>query len=242
MLVRQPPQDLFRGLVLFGPGRPARVRVEFQFVEENVAQLPWGVEIEVFPRELEDLLPGPLDFAREAFGQVTKRAGFAPDALVFHFNQGGDERTFHVPEHAHLAHLFKSRPQDFAQLQGHVRILGRIRGHLVQRDIRQAQLVLAFFADEIGDRDGVVSQQRFRQIVHGAAQIGRGEVGGEHRVEQRTHHVKAFPAQDAQIELQVVTDFLDFRILQNGTKGLQDFERFFGHIRQWHVESRVGLA
>ena len=68
MFIRQPSQDLLRGLVLFGPCSAAGIRIEFEFVEENVAQLPGGVEIEVFSRELEDLLPGPIDFAREPFG------------------------------------------------------------------------------------------------------------------------------------------------------------------------------
>ena len=39
----------------------------------------------------------------------------------------------------------------------------------MQGDVRQAQLVLALFTDEIGNRNGTVSEQRFRKIVHGAA-------------------------------------------------------------------------
>jgi hypothetical protein len=88
------------------------------------------------------------------------------------------------------------------------------------------EIVLA--TDEVGDGDGGVGKVGFGEVVHAMALLGLDERVGEHGVEEGAGDFEAVGEEDGEIELEIVTDFFDVGVGEEGAEFFEDRGGFFG--------------
>ena len=158
---------------------------------------------------------------------------------MLHRRQHRDQGRLDLLVEAHLPRLLEHRLQLEAQLQGHVGVLHRVLRQLLKRHLAHAALVLAALADQVGDGHRPVPEQGLGEVVEGAAQVGHGEEGGHHRVEEAALHLDALPAQGDEVELEVVADLGHRRVLQQRAQLLEDGAALLLVLREGDVGPRV---
>ena len=100
VFVRQPLQNGFPGLILLGLGGAPRMGVEFQLVEQYLAQLLGGVEVEFLACQLVDALVNGREFVLQIVRQHLDHRHVHADALVLHAREHRDQRAFDGFKHA----------------------------------------------------------------------------------------------------------------------------------------------
>ena len=224
-------EDLLVGLVLAGGGFFGLVE-ELQFFEEDLAELFGGVQIEGGTGEVGDAAVefGGLFFELET--EVLEDGDVDGDAGIFHAGEDREEGGFDLGEDAILAAFGKEVAEEFGELPGDVGVFGGVvlqffGGLLgdVSHGVLAEEVVLT--ADEVGDRDGGVGEVGFGEVVHAVALLGLDERVGEHGVEEGAGDFEAVGEEDGEIELEVVTDFFDVGVGEEGAEFFENGGGFF---------------
>ena len=214
---REGGEGLLVGGVLAGFGFLGR-GAELQEVEEDLAELAGGVQVEGGAGEPIDGLLGFVHFLRELGGEVGQRGGVHGDALEFHVHEHGDQRRFDFVEDALLALLLEQRFEGGAELPGDIGVFGGVFGDFGDRHVGHVDLAGLGVADELADGDGGVAEIDFGEIIHAVAHLRFEEAVGDHGVEELAADRHALPFEDAEIELEVVADFFDALGFEHGAE------------------------
>ena len=133
-------------------------------------------------------------------------------AKVLHLGEHRQQRRFDGLEDVNL--LLQLRPHLRGELPGHIRVLRGVVGDLpsvLRRDIGHgglAEEIVLLGADEAGDRHGRVAQIRLRKVIHAVALIRIDQGVRQHGVKERPADLDAMRKQHAEVEFEVVADFL----------------------------------
>ena len=148
---------------------------------------------------------------------VEQNAGFLHGEQ--HRNQGLLYGRVHGFERFNFLQL---APQVFMQAQGDVRILGRIGCRLLQAYLVEGQLFGAFSGDVfVMDRIDVEVEASNRiHVVPGGDAVQH--IGFQHGIERHAAKFDAVAGENVRIVLQVMPDFVLFRVFQERFHGIQD--------------------
>ena len=158
-------EDLGIGGVEAALGALEPVGGEPQHVEEHVAQLLGGVDVEVLAGLRVDLLDHRVDLCAELGGLRREHAGVDPQAQALHLGEHRQQRHLHIVEQARRAVLLELLAKDCDQALG---------GHGVERCGGQLLGGLGQHVGEVG-----LGELRHRE----AAALGVEQVGGDADVE-----------------------------------------------------------
>jgi len=93
---------------------------------------------------------------------------------------------------------------------------------LFERHLVHGFLVLAFFADELGDGNGFVAEEGFREVIHVVALVGVDERVGDHGVEEFALDGNALLGEDCDVKFEVVADFEGGRVGKEVFEGVEE--------------------
>ena len=155
---------------------------------------------------------------------LSQQIGIQHYAVALHAQQDRDQRLLDIGvQGAEFWHGFQSAPQFVVQAQCNVRILCRVRTGLFQRDLVEGQLLCAFTGDilERNSLDTEVSPGNRIHVVAGHRAVQH--IGFEHRVILHATHAYAVIGQYVRVVFQMMTHFLNLRVLEQRLQGREHF-------------------
>ena len=172
-----------------------------------------------------DLLGQLLRPGGEVLAQLGEAIDIDADAVPLHLGEHLHQRRLEVVGQREEAVAVEPFVQHRPQPQRHVGVLGGVLGDLGDGDLVHPLLVLAR-ADQLGDLDRCVAEVTVRQHVEVVRPFARvQQVTGDHRVERQPPQRDAGAAEDDQVVLEVLADFLD-RLVSKDRPQRRD------HVRQ----------
>ena len=238
VLVGECLEILLVGAELLGLGHLGLLR-DTHLRKEHLAQLPRRVDVE---RRLPGLgADRGLEFGHRAVqfdGIFGQRRAVDPHARHLDVGQHLDHRLLDLEVEVVQPDALDHRQKHLLELQRDVGILGGVLLHAL--DIHQVhrQLLLAL-ADERLDLDGPVVEVAFGQRVHVVPRLGVEQVVEDHRIVLAPADGHAEPPEHHQVELDVLTDLGDPRILEYRTDDLCIFGRAL--LAEGHIPRLVGF-
>ena len=204
-------------------------------VKQHLAQLAGRVHVEVHAREVFDFLLQHLQLLAQLGGVGAQAVGVEVDAFEFHVGQHLDQRHLHGVKELLGVALADLRREGFAQLEGDVSVLGGVVHHLGGVHVGHVALVLALFANEGFDGNGLVVQVGLGQDVHAVLHVGVDQVVGHHGVKHLVLDVHVVAAHDLVVVLEVVGHHFLGRIVKHGAELVHNALGHLPVLRDGHV-------
>ena len=168
---------------------------QLELVEQDMAELLGRVDVELGPARLEDRLLEPAEVGFELGRKASKDlpVDLHPDPL--HVGQDLDQRLLQVPVNGLELFGLDPGPEEAADLESVVRVLGGIGRDLFDRSPVHRHFGLALAAHFIeGDRRKVeVGRGQPVQVV--ASPVGLDQVGEDHRIQVDPPEFDTLPGQ-----------------------------------------------
>jgi hypothetical protein len=153
------------------PERHGGVVLDLQLLEQDLPELPGRADVEGLAGERVDLLLELADPLAEALRDLAEAALVDADAVPLHVAEHRDERHLDAPEQILEVRLLReSRREQLEEPAGHVGVLARVLGDLLQGNVGHRDLV-APLPDEVRRRD--LAQV---EVPGAPARRGRGHV------------------------------------------------------------------
>ena len=238
MLVGECLEILLVGADLLGLGHLGLLR-DTHLRKEHLAQLPRRVDVE---RRLPGLgADSGLEFGHRAVqfdGIFGQRRAVDPHARHLDVGQHLDHRFLDLEVEVVQSDALDHRQEHLLELQRDVGVLGGVLLHAFDIHQIHRQLLLAL-ANERLDLDGPVVEVAFGQRVHVVPRLGVKQVVEDHRIVLAPADGHAEPPEHHQVELDILTDLGDPRILEYRTDDLCIFGRAL--LAEGHVPRLVGF-
>ncbi len=207
-----------------------------EFLEEHVGQLLRRVHVELVANDLVDFFFQGGDALVHRAGDVGQDVGVDSDAGHFHIGQNRHQGHFHVLEQVpQVGVIAKLIFQQTRQSNRHVRVGAGVRCNRFDGHLGHGDLVAAL-ADEFRDGLHLDTQPGPRDVlqVEGATRRLQ-QPGRDHGVEHGSLQLDAVPRQDHHVVLDVVSNFRDARVFQQGANSVQG-------LFQGQVGARVSIG
>jgi hypothetical protein len=204
------------------PGRCLHHCRQLQFLEQQCAHLLGRIEIEGAPGEFRGVLLQYQHAPAQVHRLPPQLVHVDHDAVGLDALEHRHQWDFNLAIHAFQRRFTRQlRRQHAMQTQGDVGILGGVAGGVVERDLRERDL-LGALAGDIGVLDRVVAQippgQRIHVVATGA---GVPDETFEHGVVSVTSHFDAVATQHVQVVLAVLAEFFLRRIAKQRPQCVQ---------------------
>src|SRR6185369_6052924 len=176
----------------------------FQNIEQNLAKLARGIEIEIRASKVANCFLQLGNLFRKLRTEIRKCIRIHRYPFIFHVREDRNQWRFDFIKDSLLTPFLELRFEGGAKLKGYVRNFRRIFSTLLYRQICEIKLRAFCIPRNFRKRDGTVTKISFSQIISAVAHVRLDEAVRDHGVENLATHNDAVPFEQIQREFEIV--------------------------------------